>query len=142
MNKKIIIIIFLVLVVIIAAVFIQKQAPKPQADEALWENYEVIEKEIDGKELKLVVADNYERRQQGLMYVRKPVEEFDGMIFLFEDKELHTFWNMNTFEDLTLYWMDDETIVGTSELPSIEKSKEIVRVSSPKPVNIVIEVIK
>jgi uncharacterized membrane protein (UPF0127 family) len=109
---------------------------------SLWDNYQIITKTIQGKKLRLVVADTAERREKGLMYVRKPVQNFDGMIFLFEDKQIRTFWNMNTFENLTLYWMDDETIVGTSELPSLEKSIEIVRVSSPESANIVVEVIQ
>lgn len=141
-SKLIILIIFIVLTISGALFFMNRNTKTVPSDMSLWEDYEVITKTIEGKKLRLVVADNSERRQKGLMYVRKPVQDFDGMIFIFEKKEMHTFWNMNTFEDLTIYWMDDENVTGKSDLPSIEKSKNTVTVSSPKPVNIVIEVIK
>ena len=41
--------------------------------------------------------------------------------------------------NLDLYWLDDDRIVGKSFLSLIEKSKEIITVSSPKEVNKVIE---
>ena len=143
MNSKLIyFIVFIIIISTGALFFINRNISKPPVSPSLWANYEIITKTIEGKKLRLVVADNYERRQRGLMNVRKPVKNFDGMIFIFAKKEIQTFWNMNTFEDLTLYWMEDDIITGTSDLPSIEKSKEIIRVSSPKPVNIVVEVIQ
>ncbi len=63
----------------------------------------------------------------------------DGMMFLFPDKKVRSFWNKNTFMDLRLYWLDNNVIIGESFLPSIEKSKEIITVISPKEVNKVIE---
>lgn len=108
---------------------------------SLWENYEIIEREVNGKKLKLVVADTPEKLQKGLMFVRKKTDEFDGMIFLFETAKTQSFWNMNTFVELDIYWMRDDKVVGKSELPSVERSG-IVTVTSPEKVNIVIEVIK
>ncbi len=137
-TLPLIIIVFSVILAIVFF-FINKNINKQPADGSLWENYKIVIKTIEGKKLRLVVADTPERRQKGLMFVRKPVNDFDGMIFIFQNKEPLTFWNMNTYEDLKLYWMDDDTIVGTSDLPSIEKSKEVVTVSSPRPANIVIE---
>jgi len=75
------------------------------------------------------------------MNYRKPVD-FDGMIFIFPNKEIRSFWNMDTFIDLKLYWLNDEKIVGKSDLLSIEKTKDPLYVSSPKAVNKVIELIK
>src|SRR3989338_4541345 len=96
---------------------------------------------VEGKELKFVVADNPARFEKGLMFVRKPVD-FDGMYFKFPDKQEQHFWNMNTFEDLDLYWYNDDKLLGKSFLPSIEKSKNTLTASSPGEVNIVIEVIR
>lgn len=143
MNRKSLLIILICLALASIGFFIFKKitVEKPLPDDSLWENYEVQHKIINGEELRLVVADNPERWSKGLMFVRKPVTEFDGMIFIFPHEEYRTFWNMNTFENLTLYWMQNDQITSTSKLPSIEKSKEIVRVSSEKPVNIVVEVI-
>ncbi|MDP4011968.1 MAG: DUF192 domain-containing protein, partial [Candidatus Roizmanbacteria bacterium] len=88
------------------------------------------------------IADTPDHMQQGLMFVRKPTEGFDGMVFRFPDKQSRTFWNKNTLEDLQLYWMADGEVIGTSDLPSIEKSVSIVTVSSPAPADTVVEIIK
>lgn len=90
------------------------------------------------KTYKLLVADTPEKWTKGLMNYRK-LEGVDGMIFLFQDRQLRTFWNNNTFLDLDLYWIDGDKVVAKSYLPSIEKSKEIVIVNSPQPADKVIE---
>ena len=74
------------------------------------------------------------------MFYKKPVD-FDGMIFIFPEKEIKSFWNKNTFIDLNLYWIDDNKIIGKSFLPSILNSKEIVTVNSSEKVNKVVEII-
>lgn len=108
----------------------------------LWPLYRTKEMTIEGKTYRLVIADTPERWEQGLMYVRKPTRTFDGMVFIFPEPEPLTFWNQNTYEDLMLYWMNNGEVVGKSELPSIEKSKEIVTVKSPRPADTVVEIIK
>ncbi|QQS44267.1 DUF192 domain-containing protein [Candidatus Roizmanbacteria bacterium] len=114
---------------------------KAQKDgRALWDDYEVITKEVDGRELRLVVADTPERWQQGLMYVRKPAD-FDGMIFYFKTPQPQVFWNRNTFEDLDVYWMRKDKIIGKSMLPSVEKNG-LKTVTSPGFIDTVIEVIR
>ena len=74
------------------------------------------------------------------MFYKKPVN-FDGMIFIFPEKQVRTFWNKNTYMDLDIYWMDDGKIIGKSLLPSILKTKKIITVSSGK-VNQVVEIIR
>ena len=74
------------------------------------------------------------------MFYKKPIN-FDGMIFVFPDKQMRSFWNKNTYLDLDLYWMDDEKIIGKSFLPSTLKTKKIITVSSPGKVNQVVEII-
>ena len=137
----------IIFLILIASYFWYVKSSEPsETNEAiqkpLWNDYEIQTRTIDGKRLRLVVADTPEKWQKGLMYVRKPVKDFDGMIFIFPEKQMQSFWNQNTFEDLTLYWMNDDTVVGKSELPSIEKSKKTITVSSQEPVNIVVEVIE
>lgn len=94
--------------------------------------------QINNKNYCLLTASNQEQWEKGLMFYKKPVN-FDGMIFVFPDKQMRSFWNENTYLDLNIYWLDDEKVVGKSFLPSVEKSKEIITVKSPKPVNKVIE---
>jgi len=64
------------------------------------------------------------------------------MVFRFQDQETRNFWNKNTFVDLKLYWMLDGEAIGTSDLPSIERSQDIVTVFSPGPADTVVEIIQ
>ena len=103
-----------------------------------YKDFSIIEYKLEGKDYKLLLADTPEKWERGLMYFRS-LERVDGMIFIFPDKEIRTFWNKNTLMDLELLWIDGDKVIGRSELPSIEKSKEIVNISSPKPADKVIE---
>ncbi len=93
---------------------------------------------LNGKKYRLLVADTPQKREKGLMYVRN-LRGIDGMIFIYQDSEIRGFWNKNTYLDLDLYWINDGKVVGETFLPSIDKSKKIVRFFSPVPVNKVIE---
>jgi hypothetical protein len=101
----------------------------------------LISFKLEGKKYLLKKAETPSQWQQGLMYIKKPVD-YDGMIFIFPDKDIRNFWNKNTFVDLDVYWLDDDKIVGKDFLPAITNSKNIVRITSPAPVNIVLEIIK
>lgn len=96
---------------------------------------------IGNQKYRLLVADEPVSWAMGLMNYRKPLD-FDGMLFVFPQKNYQTFWNKNTYLDLDIYWIDNGKIVGKSFLPSIETSKEVVSVTSPVPVDKVIELIK
>jgi len=89
----------------------------------------------------LLTASNKEQWERGLMFYKKPVD-FDGMIFIFPDKQVRSFWNKNTYMDLDILWVNEEKVIGKSFLPSILKSKEIVIVKSKEEVNRVVEIIK
>jgi len=41
--------------------------------------------------------------------------------------------------ELDVYWLNDKVVIGKSYLPSIEKSKNIIIVTSPDKANVVIE---
>jgi len=71
----------------------------------------------------------------------KKLNNADGMMFIFKDKKFRTFWNKNTYFDLDVYWILDEKVIGKSYLPSIEKTKELIYVNSPAPVNKVVEIV-
>jgi uncharacterized membrane protein (UPF0127 family) len=99
---------------------------------------------LEGKTYKLLPAKTPLEHQKGLMFYRskKELKGADGMIFIFPDKNYRTFWNKNTFLDLDVYWIDGDRIVGKDFLPSIEKTKEILTINSPKPVNKVVEIVR
>jgi len=104
-------------------------------------NSNLISYKLGGKNYLLKTAKTPEEWQKGLMFVRKPIN-YDGMIFIFPDKQIRSFWNKNTFVDLDVYWLDDDKIIGKDSLESIEKTKEIKIIQSPAPVNKVIEIIR
>lgn len=124
----------LFLFIILAGYFIFKTKPPCQ-------NPQAVLYRLESKKYCLLVADNSQEWTKGLMNYRKPVN-FDGMIFIFPKKEIQNFWNMNTYLNLDLYWLDDDKVIGKSFLPSIENTKNIIYVNSPKPANKVIEIIK
>ena len=97
--------------------------------------------QINSKNYCLLTANSQEQWEKGLMFYKKPVN-FDGMIFVFPDKEIRSFWNKNTYLDLDIYWLNDNKVVGKSYLPSIEKSKEVIIVESKVKINKVIELIR
>lgn len=97
--------------------------------------------EIKGKIYKLLIADEPSEWEKGLMFIKKPVD-YDGMLFIFPDKQIRYFWNKNTFLDLDIYWLYDDKIIGKNTLLSINKTKKIHTIQSPAVVNKVIEIIK
>jgi len=104
----------------------------------------LISYSLEGKTYKLLLSKTPLEHQKGLMFYRrkKELKGADGMIFIFSDKNYRTFWNKNTFLDLDVYWIDGKKVVGKDFLPSIEKTKEIFTVTSPKKVDRVVEIIR
>jgi len=107
-------------------------------------NYKKINYRLTTNDYQLLVADIPAKWEQGLMFVRgkKDIGGLDGMLFVFPESSKKMFWNKNTVSNLDLYWINNDKQVGMSSLPSIEKSNQIVTVSSPEKVNKVIEIIK
>jgi uncharacterized membrane protein (UPF0127 family) len=105
----------------------------------LYAGYDIMSYQIENKKYKLLVANSPQKWEKGLMDYRK-LEGVNGMIFLFPEKNYQNFWNKNTLMDLDLYWMTDNKVVGKSFLPSIEKSGNLVTVSSPDKVDVVVEI--
>ncbi|KKQ23719.1 MAG: hypothetical protein US40_C0007G0033 [Candidatus Roizmanbacteria bacterium GW2011_GWC2_37_13] len=103
-----------------------------------------IEYKLNNKTYKLLTAKNSVEWQKGLMFYKskKELKGADGMIFIFPNKEIRSFWNENTYLDLDVYWLDDDRVVGKDYLPSILKTKEPYTINSKEEVDKVIEIIK
>ena len=106
-----------------------------------WKGYAVETRQLEGRTVRLLVADTNEKRTQGLMYVRK-LHGYDGMIFKFPSPSELTFWNKNTFVPLDVYWLNGESVVGKTYLPPITETKEVFLISSPQKADTVIELVK
>jgi uncharacterized membrane protein (UPF0127 family) len=138
MTRVIIIVLILAAVIIIDSIFF---ARKFVTIDKRWKDYKVVKYSLKNKQYKFLVADTSEKWVKGLMDVRK-LDNLDGMIFMFPSAEPKSFWNENTYVDLDIYWIKKGKVVGQSFLPSIEKSKSRVIISSPEPVDTVIEFVK
>ncbi len=101
-------------------------------------NQEFINFNLQRENLRLLVADEQEEWARGLSGIYE-LKDADGMIFIFPDKQIRHFWNKDTHLDLVVYWLLDDEIVGVDYLPSIEKTEEVITITSPKEVNKVIE---
>lgn len=129
--KKILFITFIIFLIFIFYFSFNKKSP-------------FIEYKLNNKTYKLLTAKNSAEWEKGLMFYKskKELKGAGGMIFIFPDRQIRSFWNKNTYLDLDLYWMDNDKVVGTNYLPSIEKSKDVVTVVSPRPVNKVVEIVR
>ena len=65
------------------------------------------------------LADNQERAEHGLMF-RHELKDGSGMLFIFPDEEIRSFWMKNTFIELSIGYFD--------------KDKKLVDIQDMKPV--------
>ncbi len=61
----------------------------------------------DGKVLQIEVVRTPAERARGLMF-RSSLPEDQGMLFIFERSEKHSFWMKNTLISLDIIWMDSQ----------------------------------
>ena len=88
----------------------------------------------------LDIADTDEKRSQGLSG-RGKLEETQGMLFLFPQKDMYAFWMKDMLFPLDLIWIDEDTVVDISENVPIPFTATYLPRYQPKaPVNRVLEV--
>ena len=56
---------------------------------------------------KLKIADDESEWQKGLSGLKTKPANYDGMIFIFPDKRIRSFWNQNTYLTLDILWLDN-----------------------------------
>lgn len=66
--------------------------------------------EVAGHKLRVEVADEQHERQRGLMF-RSYLPDSAGMLFIFDDTDLHPFWMKNTFIPLAIAFIDEDSII-------------------------------
>ncbi len=71
-----------------------------------------------GKKLQVEIADSPMRRQRGYMF-RDAVGPEDGMLFVFEDDDFHSFWMKNVTFELDILWLtpDGEVVDQSLRTP-------------------------
>lgn len=101
MNKKLIIIFLIVLLIIFILLSYKSVKKLPK----------VI---INGKEIIVEIADSDLLRQKGLSN-RKSLAENQGMLFIFPQKDYHSFWMKDMNFPLDFIWLDDEVVIDLTE---------------------------
>jgi uncharacterized membrane protein (UPF0127 family) len=88
-------------------------------------------------EFKAEIADNRERRQQGLMY-RQEMADNAAMLFLFDEVRIVTFWMRNTFIPLDLLFLGIDGRIMAIHRNAVPASTSPI--SSPSPAAAVLEI--
>jgi len=77
------------------------------------------------KKINIEIADNPEKREQGLMY-RKTMNESNGMLFIFEKSEPQNFWMKNTILPLDIIFINENKEIVTIQQNTIPFSEESI----------------
>jgi len=64
------------------------------------------------------IASTYEERSKGLMF-RESLKENQGMLFIFKEENIYSFWMKNTLIPLDIIW--------------INKDKEVIHIETAQP---------
>jgi len=93
---------------------------------------------IGSTEIKAEIADTNLKRIKGLMF-RKALPENEGMLFVFEKEDYHTFWMMNMSFPIDIVWINKD-----KEIIDIVKNAQPCRISctSFRPKNIALYVLE
>lgn len=97
-----------------------------------------VEVRVGGARIIAEVMRSDVKRQQGLSG-REGLAEGEGMIFIFDREEAHSFWNKDMKFPLDVLWMARGEIVGVSPLPAYDGQTPAI-ITAPSPVDVVLEV--
>src|SRR3990167_2366759 len=90
--------------------------------------------DLEGKRLKVEIAQTRESRRKGLMW-REKIEENEGMLFIFPKPDILSFWMENTFIPLSIAFFDEtRTLIEIRDMPVPTSSgKESLLYESSRP---------
>jgi len=71
---------------------------------------------------------------------RDMLGEREGMLFVYENEEIQTFWMKGMLIDIDIIWLNQGKIIGIEHSVPAPKNEEIERRSSQEPVDMVLEV--
>ncbi len=92
--------------------------------------------------LEIEIADNQERSARGLMY-RTVLAEGKGMLFVFPDEQIRSFWMKNTFIPLAIgYFNAKKELIDVQEMAATqsEMQKDYPTYVSKEPAKFALEV--
>lgn len=71
--------------------------------------------EINGNRFAVEIADTPDSRERGLMF-RQEMPAGSGMLFIFDDEDVRTFWMKNTYIALDILYFDAEKRLVSAQL--------------------------
>lgn len=97
-------------------IFYQSMFDVKVAENKLDDFVEVVLSSPSGEKVSVIseLAANEAKRSQGLMY-RRDLAENEGMLFLWKDADIRSFWMKNTYIPLDMIFMNGTNIVGFVE---------------------------
>src|SRR3989338_2360831 len=101
-----------------------------------WEN--LSQAVINGHNIKLLMADTPSKRNRGLSF-RDSLPRDSGMLFIFEKKDIYSFWMNEMKFPLDFLWINGETIVDLSENIQVYSDGGITTIEPSESVNKVLE---
>jgi Uncharacterized ACR, COG1430 len=109
-----------------------------------WSGYTSKILQVNNKQYTLWVADDYIKHYQGLSDITdlSQLQGKQGMVFEFGSSSIQSFVNRRTYLNLTVIWMNEDTVVGEDRLPKLAETdnKEVV-VTSLTPVTRGVELV-
>ncbi len=94
---------------------------------------------INGRTIHVEIADRPDRQAQDLSD-RPFLPQDYGMLFIFPDKQVRTFWMLRMHFPLDIVWLDDNRVIKIDKNLPPEGAMPQKHYSSDRPVNYVLEV--
>lgn len=94
---------------------------------------------INNKIINVEVMATKAQQMQGLSGKEK-LEENNGMLFVYQDKQIRSFWMKEMLFPIDIIWIDDNKIVDFNKNVPIPSKEKIPTVSPKKPINYVLEI--
>lgn len=92
------------------------------------------------KKIKVELAETMDQHERGLMF-RKGLGKDEGMLFIFDDQQIRSFWMKNTIIDLSIgYFNKDKKLIDIQEMKATSMlQKEIPSYPSRGPAQYALE---
>jgi uncharacterized protein len=101
-------------------------------------SFDIMSINLKQQHYQLQVANNNERRMQGLMY-RASLADNEGMLFVYPKSGNYRFWMKNTLIPLTVIWMDEQAEIVDIKLLLPCKAVNCPIYSATRPSRYIIE---
>mgnify|MGYP001586068946 CR=1 FL=1 len=126
-NKKVFYILGVLLIILVAAMFILRGPSKVGITTNL---------RVGTHEYSVEIADTVIKQAQGLSG-RSSLAENSGMLFVFKNPSMQSFWMVGMQFPLDFVWINEGKVIGVTE--NVPFTPQTARQSPPSPANMVLE---